>query len=62
MFDFDVLHERSVRVLLKDGTWCTGAYRTILREWAGSTPMLWVSDWSQDHYVPLDRIQQLETS
>lgn len=62
MFDFRVLRHRTVLVRLKDGTHFRGEYRTILSSWDESKPTLWVSDWSLEHLVPLDRVAELETS
>ncbi len=62
MFDFHVLQERAVRVLMKDGTWYAGRYRAILSEWAEAKPTLWLTDWSNEYFVTLDRIAELQAA
>lgn len=62
MFDFRLFTERTVRVRLKDGSHYLGRYRTILGEWVGPKPTLWVTDWSLDHLDALDQVDEVEAA
>ena len=63
MFDFRLFKERRVLVRLRDGSRFLGYYRLILPDgWAEAKPTLWLSDWSLEHFVTLDDIEELEAA
>lgn len=63
MFSFGLFKERQVQVRLRDGSRYLGYYRLILPDgWGEAKPTLWLSDWSVEHLVPLDRIVELEAA
>lgn len=63
MFSFGLFKQRRVRVRLHDGSRYLGYYRLILPDgWYEAKPTLWLTDWSVDHLVTLDRIAELEAA
>jgi hypothetical protein len=63
MFDFRLFKQRTVQVRLRDGSRYLGFYRLILPDgWSEAKPTLWLTDWSVEHLVPLDKIAELEAA
>ncbi|HEV2907588.1 MAG TPA: hypothetical protein VGZ50_09785 [Actinomycetota bacterium] len=63
MFSFGLFSQRMVQVRLRDGSRYLGYYRLILPDgWSEAKPTLWLTDWSDEHMVPLDRIAELEAA
>ncbi|HYH28496.1 MAG TPA: hypothetical protein VEA19_06955 [Actinomycetota bacterium] len=63
MFDFRLFRERQVKVRLRDGSRVLGSFRLVLADgWVEAKPTLWLSDWSLEHFVTLDHVQELEAA